>query len=101
MALLDNGLKLGTGVAIGLGALILVPAVLPVVGSVVKPLAKAAIKGGIILFEKSRELLAETQEVLEDLAAEARAELAGETVDAEVVAETVAEAAAAGETAAS
>ncbi len=100
MALLDNGLKLGTGVAIGLGALILVPAVLPVVGSVVKPIAKAAIKGGILLFEKSRELLAETQEVLEDLAAEARAELAGETVGAEVVAEAATEAAA-GETAAS
>ncbi|MHC1743836.1 MAG: DUF5132 domain-containing protein [Syntrophobacteraceae bacterium] len=96
MALLDNGLKMGTGVAVGLGALILIPAVLPVVGSVVKPLAKAVIKGGIILFEKTREVLAETQEVIEDLAAEAKAELSAEraavVVDAEPVSETASEA---------
>jgi hypothetical protein len=99
MALLDNGMKLGTGVAIGLGALILVPAVLPIVGSVVKPLAKAAIKGGIILFEKTREVLAETQEVLEDLAAEVKAELAEERAAVVVDAEAVSETAAGGETA--
>ncbi|GLI34666.1 DUF5132 domain-containing protein [Desulforhabdus amnigena] len=75
MALFDNGLKMGTGIAVGIGALILAPVVLPVVGSVVKPLLKATIKGGIILFEKGREAIAETAEVLEDIAAEAKAEL--------------------------
>lgn len=75
MALFDNGMKMGTGVAVGIGALILAPIVLPIVGSLVKPLIKATIKGGIILFEKGREAIAETAEVLEDLAAEAKAEL--------------------------
>jgi hypothetical protein len=75
MALFENGIKMGTGVAVGIGALILAPIVLPMVGSVVKPLIKATIKGGIILFEKGREAIAETAEVLEDIAAEAKAEL--------------------------
>lgn len=101
MALLDNGMRLGTGVAIGIGALILVPAVLPIVGSVVKPLAKAAIKGGIMLFEKSREILAETQEILEDLAAEAKAELAEEQKAVVVDAGAFSEAVPGAETAAS
>jgi hypothetical protein len=97
MALLDNGFKLGTGVAIGLGALILAPTVVPAVAAILKPLAKAAIKSGFIIYEKGREVLAETKEVLEDLAAEARAELSQEyaeagvsiTVDAETAASSV------------
>ncbi len=76
MALYDNGLKLGTGLAIGLGVLILAPVVAPAVGAVVRPMAKATIKSGMILFEKARELIAEAKESLEDLAAEAHAELA-------------------------
>ncbi len=75
MAILDNGWKLGTGVAVGLGAIILAPTLLPVLAAVTKPLVKATIKSGLILYEKSREILAETAEVIEDLAAEARAEL--------------------------
>ncbi len=78
MALWNNGVKLGTGLAIGVGALILAPTVIPAVAAVLRPLAKAAIKSGFIIYEKGREVLAETQEVLEDLAAEARAELSQE-----------------------
>lgn len=97
MALFDNGLKLGTGVAIGLGALVLAPTVLPAVAAILKPLAKAAIKSGFIVYEKGREVLAETKEVFEDLAAEVRAELSQEyaeagasvTVDAEAAANSV------------
>lgn len=97
MALFDNGLKLGTGVAIGLGALVLAPTVVPAVAAILKPLAKAAIKSGFIIYEKSREVLAETKEVIEDLAAEVRAELSQEyseaeasvTVDAEAAASSV------------
>ncbi|MGC9967280.1 MAG: DUF5132 domain-containing protein [Syntrophobacteraceae bacterium] len=76
MALYDNGLKLGTGLAIGLGVLILAPVVAPAVAAVVRPMAKASIKSVMILFEKATELIAETKESLEDLAAEAHAELA-------------------------
>jgi hypothetical protein len=68
----------GSGVALGIGAIVLAPLVLPFVAKVGKPLAKAAIKGGIIAYEKSKIALAETGEVLEDLVAEVRAELAEE-----------------------
>lgn len=78
MALWENGLKIGTGLAIGLGVLILAPAVAPAVASVVKPLAKASIKSCILLFEKAQELIAEAKESVEDLAAEAHAELVQE-----------------------
>lgn len=83
MALFDNGIRLGTGVAIGLGALILAPTIIPIVGSIVKPLAKAAIKGAIVLVDKGKELIAETREVIEDLTAEAQAELSQEQAQAQ------------------
>jgi hypothetical protein len=82
MALFDNGIKVGTGVAIGIGVLILAPTVIPAVAAIVKPVAKAAIKGGLMLMEKGRELAAETMEVLEDLTAEAKAEIAQELAPA-------------------
>lgn len=77
MALFENGLKgnIITGLAIGVGAAILAPIIRPVLADIVKPLAKSAIKGGITLYEKNREKLAEAKEVVEDLLAEARAEL--------------------------
>jgi hypothetical protein len=97
MALLNNGMKLGAGLAIGVGALVLAPTVIPAVAAILKPLAKAAIKSGFIIYEKGREVLAETKEVLEDLAAEVRVELseeyaeagAGFTVDADVASSSV------------
>jgi hypothetical protein len=46
-----------------------------VIASVAKPVAKAAIKGGIILFEKGKEAFAEAGEVVEDLVAEVKSEL--------------------------
>jgi peptide subunit release factor 1 (eRF1) len=78
MGLLDNGLKgnVMTGLAIGIGAAILAPAVIPVVANVAKPLLKAAIKTGIIMFEKGKETVAELNEVFEDIVAEAKAEVA-------------------------
>ncbi len=82
MALFDNGIKIGTGLAIGIGVLILAPAVFPVAASIVKPLAKASIKTGMLLFEKTRELAAEAKESLEDLAAEAHAELSEDRLKA-------------------
>jgi hypothetical protein len=77
MGLLGNGLKgnVLTGLAIGIGAAVLAPAVLPVLASVAKPVAKAAIKGGLVLFEKGKETFAEMGEVVEDLVAEAKSEL--------------------------
>jgi len=63
------------GLAIGIGASLLAPLVVPILAGVVKPLSKALIKGGYLLYEKGRETLAEVQEVVEDLVAEAKAEI--------------------------
>jgi hypothetical protein len=65
-----------TGVAVGVGALLLAPSVLPVVGRVVRPAVKAAIKGGMVFY---RETLADVGEVASDLVAEARSELEHES----------------------
>jgi hypothetical protein len=56
-----------TGVVVGIGALLLVPAI----GQVLRPAAKAVIKGGILASQG----LAELGETASDLVAEARAEM--------------------------
>ncbi|NLI81282.1 MAG: DUF5132 domain-containing protein [Deltaproteobacteria bacterium] len=78
MALLDNGYRVGAGLAVGIGAILLAPVLVPVVAAAAKPIIKAGIKGGMLLYAKTREIIAETQEVIEDLAAEAKSELAQE-----------------------
>ncbi len=78
MAFADNGLKIGTGLAIGFGVLILAPVVAPAVVAVARPVIKASLKSAMIFFEKASEFIAEAKESLEDLAAEAQAELAQE-----------------------
>jgi hypothetical protein len=59
---------------LGVGALVLAPSVLPIL----KPVTKAAIKTGVVLYEKTKGAIAETGEVLGDLVAEAKAEIATE-----------------------
>jgi hypothetical protein len=92
MAGLDDFLKsdVTKGVAIGFGiaasGLLIAPAL--------RPIARVAIKTGILCFEKGREKMAEAGEAFEDLVAEVRAELAEERSIAESVAETAADAAA-------
>jgi hypothetical protein len=70
------------GLAIGLGAAIVAPIALAAAGSFGRPLARAAVKTGLLFYEKGRETAAELGEMMEDLVAEARAEL--EEVEAEV-----------------
>jgi len=78
MGLLDDVFKgnIGTGLAIGIGAAVLGPVIIPVLSGAAKPLVKAAIKSGILLYEKGKEVYAEMGEVVEDLVAEAKAEIA-------------------------
>lgn len=78
MAILEDVFKGGTvtGLAVGVGALLLVPTVLPAVGRVVRPAVKAAIKGGMVFY---RETVSEIGEMAGDLFAEARAELEHES----------------------
>lgn len=84
MALFDDVLKgnIVTTLALGVGAVILAPIVIPVLASVSKPLAKAIIKGGILVYEKGKEAVAEASEVVEDMVAEVKAEMAESQKDA-------------------
>jgi hypothetical protein len=81
MALFENaveGLVEGgamTGVAVGLGVLLLVPRVLPAIGRTLRPVAVTAIKTGMTVYNQTASGL---REATEDLVAEARAELEAE-----------------------
>jgi len=65
----------------GIAAIVLLPVFVPVVAGVGKPIAKAAVKGGILLYEKGRGVISEVGETFEDIMAEARAELAEEQAE--------------------
>ena len=63
--------------AIGIGALVLTPIVIPLL----KPVAKATVKTGVILYQKTKGTLAEAGEVMGDIVAEAKAEVLAEQVE--------------------
>jgi hypothetical protein len=73
MALVDDILSGNwvTGLAIGVGAVV----VLPLAAPILRPLAKTAIKGGILAYQGAAGLF----EGIGDLVAEAAAEAGGET----------------------
>lgn len=78
MAILEDVMKGGnvvTGLAIGVGAAVLGPMLMPVIRGVARPVAKAAIRGGMMVYEKGREAAAEVNETVQDLVAETRAEM--------------------------
>ncbi len=60
----------------GITAIVLLPVLIPAAGKAAKPLAKATIKGGIVLYEQGKGVIANVGETLEDLIAESQAELA-------------------------
>lgn len=62
-------------IAIGVGALVLAPTVLPVIVKASKPFVKSAIKGSLAFYENGKSTVAETVEVLGDIIAEAQVEL--------------------------
>jgi len=68
-----------SGLAIGIGSAIVAPLVIPALSKAARPLAKAAIKGGLVLWETGKEKLAEAHELVDDLLAEAKTEIASET----------------------
>jgi hypothetical protein len=74
------------GIAIGIGATVFTTAVipvLPVLAKAARPMARAAIKSGLLLAERGRELIAEVSEELEDVIAETKAELSRENASSE------------------
>ena len=70
-----NDLDLPKSLLVGVAVAVVAPVLLPVVGAAVRPILKTAIKGGILLYNKGRELVAEAVESVEDLTAEAKAEM--------------------------
>jgi hypothetical protein len=77
MALIENLFKgWGSGFLVGLGAAAIAPQVIPGLGSAVRPLAKAVIRGALAVADAVKEATAEAQEQISDLVAEAREESA-------------------------
>ena len=76
MALLEDVFLNGWGgpTLLGLGAVVAIPVLLPVVGAVVRPVAKLAIQGSLAVVETLQELTALGEEQVSDLVAEAQAE---------------------------
>ncbi len=67
------------GLIFGLGAIVLAPIFGPALAKVGKPIAKTAIKTSIVLYDKTKTVLAEASETFEDLLAETKAELSEES----------------------
>ncbi|HET6419869.1 MAG TPA: hypothetical protein VFG19_06925 [Geobacteraceae bacterium] len=85
--------NIGTGLLIGVGALILAPVVLPIVAGILKTTTKAAVKTGVTLYEIGSEAVGEVGKIVGDLVTETTAVLSGEKEGEEAAA-----AAGAGET---
>jgi hypothetical protein len=78
MALFDDLFKGGNivaGLAIGIGAALVAPVVIPAL----RPIAKSIIKAGLIAYDQGRLALAELSEHSGDIVAEVRTELAEAT----------------------
>jgi hypothetical protein len=78
MASIEDRIKgdLGKGIALGIGAALILPAALPALAKAARPWLRSAVKSSVLLLEVGRETLAEASEALEDIVAEVHAELA-------------------------
>jgi hypothetical protein len=76
----DIGFNTGTIVG-GIAVAILAPMAFGLAAGLLKGLTKATIKGGVIAYEKGRELAAHAKEGVEDITAEAKAEMAKAKVE--------------------
>lgn len=77
MAMFEDALKGGnivTGLAIGIGMLVLAPIVKPLV----RPVARSVLRAGVTAYEQGRVALAEINEQAGDMVAEVRAEMEDE-----------------------
>jgi len=74
MSMLEDAFKGGniaTGLAVGVGAAVLIPLAMPIL----RPLSKAAVKAGLSVYDQGRVAFSELSERTNDLVAEARAEM--------------------------
>ena len=75
MAFLDDAMKAwGAPALVAVGVVVALPLLLPVVGTALRPVAKAAIKGYLALSDSVSEYAAGAAEEISDLVAEAKAE---------------------------
>lgn len=65
----------GGNLLLGAAIIVSAPIVVSAVSAVARPLAKSAIKGGLLAYGRVREIAAETREGLEDITAEAMSEI--------------------------
>jgi len=72
---------------IGIGVAILVPIVARAVAPFVRPVARSALKMGVVTYEKGREAIAEFGEIVDDMVAEVREELRAGREEAEAAME--------------
>ncbi len=84
----DEQRNLLIGIGVGIATLAVVKGIGPAFRGVGRPLAKAGIRSGILMADKTRELLAHAREDLEDLVAEIRTEMHDEVQAQEGVAGT-------------
>lgn len=75
LGLEGNGRLWARSAIITVGAALLVPLVLPVLTRGMRPLAKGVVKGGLLLTDKAKEVIAEAGEQWSDLVAEVRADI--------------------------
>ncbi len=63
------------GTAIGIGLTVLVPVALAIIVPIARPMVRAAVKAGIGAYERSREVVEEFGESVDDVRAEVQQEL--------------------------
>ena len=77
-----KGGNIGTGLAVGIGAAVVAPAMMVVL----RPLSRAALRAGVVAYDQGRAMLADMNEWTSDQIAEVRADMAqsgnGETTSA-------------------
>ena len=73
--------SLWTGIAVGAGLLV-APVVIPAIAGAARPLLKAVIIGGYMIFEQGRETVAEIYEMAEDIVEEVKAEVEADLSEA-------------------
>ena len=95
MALWDSiaegfGGSLMSNLLIGAAAVVLAPIVVPAILAGMRPVAKTVVKGGVLVYDKAREMVAEVGEQMGDIVAEARSELTASAAAASAVQSTAA-----------
>lgn len=68
------GMNPGT-VAVGAAAVLFGPTLLSIAGSMLRPVAKAGIKGGLMLYQGGMKMVEEAKDNIEEITKEAREEI--------------------------